>query len=60
MSECVLLMEKDTILVIIDWPHDVHTIKTHHIIFYCSEVLILIVESAGWPLLTSHMLPKHI
>jgi len=34
MSECVLLMEKDTILVIIDGPHVVHTIKTHHINFY--------------------------
>jgi len=60
MSECVLLMEKDTILVIIDGPHVVHTIKTHHINFYWNEVLILIVGIAGWPVLTSNMLPKHI
>jgi len=45
MSECVLSMEKDTILVLIVGPHAVHTINTHHIHFYSNRVLILIVRN---------------
>jgi len=43
MSECVLSMEKDTILVLIVGPHVVHTINTHHIQFDLNQLFILIV-----------------
>jgi len=47
MSECVLSMEKDTILVMIVGPHALDTIKTHQINFYSNQVLILIVRIVG-------------
>jgi len=47
MSECVLSMEKDTILVLIVGPHAVDTINTHQIHLYSNQVLILIVRNVA-------------